>query len=145
MSKQTAWAEQSKVQIATDNAGDNSCISIRQPEFFKTREECVQGMSDCDSRIAKLDARIRELKSKKPAHGLAEVRQLTYTRRMIGSRRMQIQERLGEINRDARRERTEKMNVRFIDAAMRLLPKETIMLIWDEVHRNANSAESEGA
>jgi hypothetical protein len=105
---------------------------------IETREECIWLMTELDDVIADIASKIQFL-SITPNRAVQNNYRLVPMRRAKkGARnmRMQIQARMGELKRQEKEQRQKEMQLSFIDAAMTVLPKETVQKIWDVVHMN---------
>ncbi len=115
-------------------------VDLKHLEASKVESisECLWLMTELDSAVADIEFQIQAL-SPSPYIATRNTIKLAKARRAKkGARHKKnsLQLRMRELKEEKRDKRRKAMEDNFIDAAMLVLPKETIQKIWDAVHRN---------
>lgn len=113
------------------------------PDDLDTVEECAYVMRELDKIISQIEAQFIDMPKlvntdsgeEEPSYTIqwyaSAKKALKYSR----IARQVAQERRGVLSREAKRKNHQRLERLFIDASMVILPKETVIRIWDEAHR----------
>lgn len=106
------------------------------------RDELLEQKRICDSKLAKMRAKLTEAKADARCNGRymppAQYAQLEFDVKTLAQRSQSIQMQLGAI----RRNKTANINDCFRDAAAKILPEKTFLVILDMAHDIKRARES---
>lgn len=101
------------------------------PWLLKTAEDCAEAQTLIMGKIAAIEQQLDAIDDPSPGWRAAARRAL----REWKARVQEVQSRRGELRRESKEKAQIQIERRFMNAALTILPRETVQEIWDEARR----------